>query len=49
MDLVLDGNELGGKTIPLVDDRREHFVECRVGGGDGNSKSQKYLAATQQA
>jgi cellobiose phosphorylase len=28
--LVLDGKELAGKTIPLVDDRREHFVECHA-------------------
>ncbi|HEX3717310.1 MAG TPA: glucoamylase family protein [Verrucomicrobiae bacterium] len=28
--LVLDGKELAGKMIPLVDDRREHFVECHA-------------------
>jgi len=26
----LDGNELVVKTVPLVDDRREHFVELKV-------------------
>jgi cellobiose phosphorylase len=29
--LLLDGNELVAKTVPLVDDRREHFVELKVG------------------
>jgi len=29
--LVLDGIELAVKTVPLVDDRREHFVELKVG------------------
>jgi cellobiose phosphorylase len=28
--LFLDGNELVVKTVPLVDDRREHFVELKV-------------------
>jgi len=28
--LFLDGEELAVKTIPLVDDRREHFVELKV-------------------
>ncbi|HXA45652.1 MAG TPA: glycosyl hydrolase family 65 protein, partial [Candidatus Angelobacter sp.] len=28
--LFLDGNECAVKTIPLVDDRREHFVELKV-------------------
>jgi len=27
--LVLDGKALAGKTIPLVDDRQEHFVELK--------------------
>ena len=26
----LDGEELAVKTVPLVDDRREHFVELKV-------------------
>ncbi|MCC6823471.1 MAG: hypothetical protein IT579_22325, partial [Verrucomicrobia subdivision 3 bacterium] len=30
--LFLDGKELAGETVPLVDDRREHFVEMKVGG-----------------
>ena len=30
--LVLDGNVLTSKTVPLVDDRREHFVELKVSG-----------------
>jgi cellobiose phosphorylase len=29
-ELVLDGQSLTGETIPLVDDRIEHFVEMRV-------------------
>jgi cellobiose phosphorylase len=29
--LFLDGEELVVKTVPLVDDRREHFVELTVG------------------
>jgi len=29
--LSLDGQELAGETVPLVDDRREHSVELRVG------------------
>jgi cellobiose phosphorylase len=29
-ELFLDGNVLAGETIPLVDDRAEHFVEMRV-------------------
>ena len=29
--LFLDGKELAGKTIPLVDDRRKHAVELKVG------------------
>jgi cellobiose phosphorylase len=28
--LVVDGNELEGQTVPLVDDQREHFVELAV-------------------
>jgi cyclic beta-1,2-glucan synthetase len=28
--LSLDGQELAGETVPLVDDRREHFVELKV-------------------
>src|SRR5450759_5314463 len=28
--LFLDGNELAMETVPLVDDRREHFVELKV-------------------
>jgi cellobiose phosphorylase len=28
--LFLDGNELAVETVPLVDDRREHFVELKV-------------------
>jgi len=28
--LVLDGRELSGQTIPLIDDRLEHFVELKV-------------------
>ena len=28
--LLLDGMEIPGKTVPLVDDRREHTVEMRV-------------------
>jgi cellobiose phosphorylase len=28
--LFLDAKELAGPTIPLVDDRREHFVEFKV-------------------
>jgi cellobiose phosphorylase len=28
--LLLDGEELSVKTVPLVDDRREHFVELKV-------------------
>jgi len=28
--LYLDGEELAVKTVPLVDDRREHFVELKV-------------------
>jgi cellobiose phosphorylase len=28
--LFLDGEELSVKTVPLVDDRREHFVELKV-------------------
>jgi len=28
--LFLDGKELAVKTVPLVDDRREHFVELKV-------------------
>jgi hypothetical protein len=27
---LLDGEELSVKTVPLVDDRREHFVELKV-------------------
>jgi cellobiose phosphorylase len=28
--LVLDGNELSGDLIPLVDDRHEHMVEMHI-------------------
>jgi cellobiose phosphorylase len=42
--LVLDGNELSGKTIPLVNDRREHFVECRVADSANAPKSDGVLA-----
>jgi cellobiose phosphorylase len=28
--LTLDGNEIGGALLPLVDDRQEHLVELRV-------------------
>jgi cellobiose phosphorylase len=28
--LILDGEELAFKTVPLVDDRREHFVELKI-------------------
>jgi cellobiose phosphorylase len=28
--LSLDGQELAGETIPLMDDRREHAVELKV-------------------
>ena len=28
--LSLDGQEISGKTIPLLDHRREHFVEMKV-------------------
>jgi len=28
--LSLDGQPLAGKTIPLLDDRRDHFVEIKV-------------------
>jgi cellobiose phosphorylase len=28
--LFLDGQELTAKTVPLVDDHREHFVELKV-------------------
>jgi cyclic beta-1,2-glucan synthetase len=30
MPLTLDGQELSGDTIPLRDDRNEHFVEFRM-------------------
>jgi cellobiose phosphorylase len=28
--LILDGNDLGATTLPLVDDHAEHFVELKV-------------------
>jgi cellobiose phosphorylase len=31
MSMILDGSPLGGTVIPLVDDRREHSVEVRIG------------------
>ena len=31
--LLLDGKELGGKTVPMVDDRQEHFVELKIRTG----------------
>jgi len=27
--LLLDGEALAAKTVPLVDDRREHFIELK--------------------
>lgn len=30
--LTLDGKDLGTPTVPLVDDRKEHFVELRLRG-----------------
>jgi len=33
--LFLDGNELAGTTVPLVDDRREHSVELKIGNRAG--------------
>jgi cellobiose phosphorylase len=35
--LFLDGEELAVKTVPLVDDRREHFVELKVCNGEINN------------
>ena len=29
-ELVLDGQKISGVTIPLIDDRREHFVEMKL-------------------
>jgi hypothetical protein len=28
--LSLDGQEISGQTIPLLDDHQEHFVEMKV-------------------
>jgi cellobiose phosphorylase len=35
--LFLDGEELAVKTVPLMDDRREHFVELKVCNGEINN------------
>jgi len=35
--LFLDGEELAVKTVPLVDDRREHFVELKFATGEINN------------
>jgi cellobiose phosphorylase len=41
--LFLDGNELAGETVPLVDDRREHFVELKISNPTTIPKSRKVL------
>jgi cellobiose phosphorylase len=43
--LFLDGNELAGKTVPLVDDRREHSVEFKILSPVSVSESQSVLPA----
>ncbi len=44
--LTLDGKELPADTIPLVDDRREHFVECHVWTPPQAVERQAVLAAS---
>jgi cellobiose phosphorylase len=42
----LDGNELAVETIPLVDDRREHFVELKVSNPVSTLENQSVLLTT---
>jgi cellobiose phosphorylase len=42
--IILDGNELAEETIPLVDDRREHFVELKIGSPVGAPENRGVLA-----
>jgi cellobiose phosphorylase len=41
--LFLDGKELAVETVPLVDDRREHFVECKVWSPESALESRSAL------
>jgi cyclic beta-1,2-glucan synthetase len=43
--LVLDGKELAGETVPLVDDRREHSVELKLGSPARAPENQSVLPA----
>jgi len=42
--LFLDGKELASEMIPLLDDRREHFVECKVWNPEAAMESRSALA-----
>jgi cellobiose phosphorylase len=41
--LLLDGKELATQTIPLVDDRREHSVEFKIGSAVSAPENQSIL------
>jgi cellobiose phosphorylase len=42
--LFLDGKELAAETVPLVDDRHEHFVECKVRSPESALETRSVLA-----
>jgi cyclic beta-1,2-glucan synthetase len=44
--LFLDGKELPGSAIPLVDDRREHFVELKVASPVSAPENRSVLLTT---
>jgi cellobiose phosphorylase len=44
--LFLDGKELPGPAIPLVDDRREHFVELKVASPVRTPENRSVLLTT---
>jgi cellobiose phosphorylase len=41
--LFLDGNELAGEMVPLVDDHREHFVELKLSSPASNADKRNAL------
>jgi cellobiose phosphorylase len=43
--LFLDGQELAGEMVPLVDDRREHSVELKLWSGISAPEPRTVLAA----
>jgi cellobiose phosphorylase len=46
VQLLLDGKETGSATVPLLDDRREHFVEWKIGRASPSPEGHEVLTST---